>query len=53
VINSNDTVPEPVGCGGESNTACANWERKNLSNHHPSSRAPGSSEDSDIEAYER
>ena len=46
------TIPEPVGRGRDTNTAGSNWKRENLSDDHPRTRAPGGSEEGDVEADE-
>lgn len=51
-IGSTHAVPEPVGRGGDADTARSNWQREDLSNNHPCTRAPGGSEEGDVEADE-
>ena len=45
-------VPEPVGGGGDTDTARSDGQREDLSNNHPRTRAPGGSEEGDVEADE-
>ena len=45
-------VPEPVGRGRQTDTARSNRKREDLSNDHPGTRAPGGSEEGDVEADE-
>ena len=45
-------VPEPIGRGRYANTARSNRKREDLSNNHPGTRAPGGSEEGDVEADE-
>ena len=45
-------VPEPIGRGRQTDTARSNRKREDLSNDHPGTRAPGSSEEGDVEADE-
>jgi hypothetical protein len=48
--NSNNTVPEPVGCGGETNTTRSDGEREDFSDNDPSGWSPGGGEHSDVDA---
>ena len=50
--NSTYAIPEPVGRGRQTNTARSNRKREDLSNDHPGTRAPGGSEEGDVEADE-
>lgn len=50
--NGNDTVPEPVGGGGESNTTGSDWERENFTDDNPSSRSPSGGEERDVDTNE-
>lgn len=50
--NGDDAVPEPVGGGGESDTAGTNWEGVDLANDDPGTRAPGGGEEEDVDADE-
>lgn len=50
--DGNDAVPQPVRGGGEADAAGADGEREDLSNHHPSARSPGGSEEEDVDADE-
>ena len=45
-------VPEPVGGGGETDTARADWEREDLADDDPGAGAPGGGEEGDIDADE-
>lgn len=45
-------VPEPVGRGRQTDAARSNRKREDLSNDHPGTRAPGGSEEGDVEADE-
>lgn len=43
--DSDNGVPEPVGCGGETNTTRSDWEREDFTDENPSSRTPGGGEE--------
>ena len=43
-------IPEPIGRGGDTDTARSDRKREDLSNDHPRTRAPGSSEEGNVEA---
>ena len=45
-------VPEPIGRGRQTDTARSNRKREDLSNDYPGTRAPGGSEEGDVEADE-
>jgi len=45
-------IPQPVGRGGESYPAGANWQGEDLANHDPSARAPGRRKEEYVDAYE-
>ena len=45
-------VPQPIRSSGQRNTAGANRERKDLTNHDPSTRAPGRGEKEDVDTDE-
>ena len=51
-MNLTHAVPEPVGRCRNTNTTRSDWNREDLSNDHPSTRAPGGSEEGDVEADE-
>ena len=46
-------VPQPVGCGRESDTARADGKREDLAYDDPRARAPGRGEEEDVDADER
>lgn len=46
------SVPQPIGCGGQSNTTRANWQREDLANDNPSSRSPCAGEEENEDGYE-
>lgn len=50
--NGDDTIPQPIRGGGQANSTGADGEREDLSNHDPSSRAPGGSEEENVDADE-
>ena len=50
--SSTYAVPEPIGRGRDTNTARSDWKGEDLSNNHPRTRAPGRSEERDVEADE-
>ena len=50
--NSTHAVPEPIGRGRKTDAARSDRKREDLSNDHPGTRAPGGSEEGDIEADE-
>lgn len=47
-----DCVPEPVGCGRETNTTRTDWQREDLTNQDPSAGTPGRGEEGDGETDE-
>lgn len=50
--DSDDAVPEPVGCGGESYTTGADGQGEDLADDDPCARAPGGGEEEDEDADE-
>ena len=50
--NGNDSVPEPVGGGGESDTTRSDGEREDLANDDPGAGAPGGGEEEDEDGDE-
>jgi hypothetical protein len=50
--DSDDAVPEPVGCGRETNTTGTDGEREDLADDDPRSRSPGGGERCDVQANE-
>ena len=46
--DSDDAVPEPVRCGGQSDTTGPDGKWKDFSYHNPCTRAPGRREEEDI-----
>jgi len=51
--DGDDSVPEPVGRGGKSNSAGANADGEDLTDDYPGTRSPSSREEEDEEANER
>jgi hypothetical protein len=50
--DSDDGVPEPVGCSGESNTTGADREREDLADDDPGTGTPGAGEEEDEDGDE-
>ena len=50
--DTDDAVPEPVGCSGETNTTRTDGEREDLANDDPGSGTPSGSEDGNVQANE-
>jgi len=50
--DGDDAVPEPVGGGGQSDTAGTDGQRINLADYDPGAGTPGGSEEEDIDADE-
>lgn len=50
ILKETYAVPEPVGCGRESDTAGTNGQREDLADHDPSTRTPGAGEEEDVDA---
>lgn len=50
--DGDDTVPEPVGCGGNTNTTGTDGEREDLANDDPGGRAPSHRERGNVQADE-
>ncbi|KAH3674048.1 hypothetical protein OGATHE_002028 [Ogataea polymorpha] len=50
--NGNDTVPQPVGGGRQTNTSRSDWQWEDLSDNNPSSRTPGRSKEENVDADE-
>lgn len=48
----NDAVPEPVGGGGEGNTAGPDGEREDFTNDDPGAGTPGAGKEEDVDANE-
>lgn len=47
-----DAVPEPVGGGGEGNTAGPDGQREDFTDHDPSAGTPGAGKEEDVDANE-
>jgi len=50
--NSNDAVPEPVGGSRQGNTTRSDWQREDLTNENPGTRAPSCGEEEDVDTDE-
>ncbi|KAG7847878.1 hypothetical protein KL941_002057 [Ogataea angusta] len=50
--DGNDTVPQPVGGGRQTDTSGSDWQWENLSDNNPGSRTPGRSKEEDVDADE-
>jgi hypothetical protein len=48
-----DTVPEPVGSGGKTNTSRSDRDREDFTDNDPSSRSPGGSKEEDVDTDQR
>lgn len=46
-------VPEPVGGGGEADSARADWEGEDLADDNPGGGAPSGREEEDVDADKR
>jgi hypothetical protein len=44
-----DTVPEPVGSGGKTNTSRSDGDREDFTDNDPSSGTPGGGEEEDVD----
>jgi hypothetical protein len=48
-----DTIPEPVGSGGKTNTSRSDRDREDFTNNNPSSRSPSGSKEEDVDTDQR
>jgi hypothetical protein len=48
-----DTIPEPVGSGGKTNTSRSDGDGEDFTNNNPSSRSPSGSEEEDVDTDQR
>lgn len=50
--DGNDTVPQPVGSSGESDTSRSDWQREDLSNDDPGTWSPSRCKEEDVNGDE-
>jgi len=48
-----DTIPEPVGSGGKTNTSGSDRDGENFTDNNPSSWSPSGSEEEDVDTDQR
>lgn len=48
-----DTIPEPVGSGGKTNTSRSDGDGEDFTDNNPSSRSPSGGEEEDVDTDQR